>query len=617
MARILRSAIGGIGLGLVALCGPAPAQDTVTSHAVTTFGDAPKYPAGFQRFDYVNPAAPKGGEMSIGVGGTFDNFNPYTVDGVAAALSSISTESLMEAPADEIGALYCLICSTVEYPADRAWAVFTLRPEAKFSDGTPVTAEDVLFSYQTLREKGLNSFRTVIAQSIASAEVLDDHRIRFDFVDDYPRRDVIQGAGGLPVFSKKDFEDNARDLEASSAKPFIGSGPYMFDRADMGRTMVWKRNPDYWGKDLPLKRGRNNYDRIRIEYFGDTDAAFEAFKAGEYTFRTENSSVNWATGYDFPGLQKGYVVKAALPKGSKAPAQGFFINLRREKFQDPRVREAIGLMFNFEWANKALFHDLYTRTESFWDNSPLRAEGKPSAGELALLEPLAADLPAGILTDDAVVQPKGSPRQLDRQTLRQAAALLDAAGWAPGPDGMRRNSKGETLSVEFMNDSQSFDRVINPYVESLRALGVDAKMARVDDAEYETRRYEFDYDLMIGHAQTDMIAGDGLYQVFGSQGAKDVFNPAGVANPAIDKLIGAAVAANTEAEMVTATHALDRALRAMRIWVPNWYNAEYLVAYYDQYEHPAQLPPLSLGELDFWWYNAEKAEKLKAAGALR
>ncbi|MFD1795677.1 ABC transporter substrate-binding protein [Paracoccus aurantiacus] len=599
---------------------PAPeeqAADNVTvASGIGVFGP-PALPEGFANLPYVNPDAPKGGEFSMSWTGGFDSLNPYTVKGRPALMSSIMHEPLMEGSAAEIGAAYCLVCETIEYPESRDWVIFNLRPEAAFSDGTPVTAEDVLFSYETLRTKGLNSFRTVIAQSIAGAEVLDDHRIRFDFVEGYPRRDVIQGAASLPVFSRKDFEDNDRDFEASTNKAFIGSGPYMFDRMDTGRTIVWKRNPDYWGKDLPLNKGRHNYDRIRIEYFADSDSAFEAFKAGEYTFRQENSAIQWATGYGFPGVQNGSVLKVALPDGSKAPAQGFFINLRREKFQDIRVREAIGLMFNFEWADKALFYDLYTRIESFWDNSYLKAEGKPSEGELALLEPLAADLPDGILTEDAVLPAKGGERQLDRAALRKAAALLDEAGWVPGSDGMRRNSDGQVLSVEFMNDSQAFDRVINPYVENLRALGVDARMARVDDAEYETRRYEFDYDIMVTHAFTDMIAGDGLYQMFGSQGVNDVFNASGLSNPAIDKLIGAAVAAETEDDMVTATHALDRSLRALRIWVPNWYNADNLVAYYDMYEHPAELPPYLLGQLDFWWYNAEKAEKLKASGALR
>jgi len=597
---------------------PLAAQEAPTTIAsgIGVFGP-PELPEGFEHLRYVNPDAPKGGEFSMALTGGFDSFNPYTVRGRGAALSTVMHESLMEGTADEIGAAYCLLCETIEYPESRDWVIFTLRPEAKFSDGSPVTAQDVLFTYEVLRDKGLNSFRAVIAQSIAGATVLDDRRIRFDFVPGYPRRDVIQAAGGLPVFSQADFRDNDRDLEAASSTPFVGSGPYMFDSADMGRTVVWRRNPDYWARDLPLKRGRHNYDRIRIEYFADSDAAFEAFKAGEYTFRNENSSISWATGYDFPGVERGHVIKTELPNGTKAPAQGFFFNLRRDRFQDIRVREAIGLMFNFDWANTALFYDLYTRIESFWDNSPLRANGPPSEAELALLTPVAADLPDGILTEPAFVPTHGGPRQLDRGALRKAADLLNEAGWQVGKDGVRRNAQGQTLQVEFMNDSQAFDRIINPYVENLRALGIDARMARVDDAEYETRRYRFEYDLMVGHSLTDMIAGDGLYQNFGSQGADDVFNPAGLANPAIDTLIGHAVAAQTQEEMTVAVHALDRALRALRIWVPNWYKPSHTVAYYDQYEHPAELPPLMLGELDFWWYNAEKAEKLKAAGALR
>ncbi|SDE29506.1 microcin C transport system substrate-binding protein [Paracoccus isoporae] len=602
--------------------GDAATGETTVAHGVSVFGE-PALPPDFEHLPYVNPDAPKGGEISIALAGGFDSYNPYTVKGRGAALSTVMHESLMTGTMDEIGTAYCLLCETVEYPDSRDWAIFTLREEAAFSDGTPVTAEDVLFTYETLRDKGLSSFRAVIAQSIAGAEVLDDRRIRFDFVEGYPRRDVVQTAGGLPVFSKKDFEENGRELSDSSSTPFIGSGPYMFGSADMGRRTVWQRNPEYWGKDLPINIGRHNFDRIRIEYFGDGDAAFEGFKAGEYTFRAENSAIKWATGYDFPAVERGAVVKAEIETGSKAPAQGFFFNLRREKFQDPRVREAIGLMFNFEWSNRTLFYDQYSRTQSFWENSNLKAEGPPSEAELALLEPLAADLPDGALTEDAVVPPVSGERQIDRGNLRRAGALLDEAGWVPGSDGMRRNADGQVLSVEFMNDSQTFDRVINPFVENLRRLGVDAKMARVDNAEHENRRYSFDYDIIIGHALTDMIAGDGLYQMFGSQGVDDVFNLAGISNPAVDSLIGTAVAAETEAEMVTATHALDRVLRAMRPWVPNWFSAEQRLAYYDQYDYPDELPPYLDASIstpwyfDFAWFDAEKAAALRASGALR
>ena len=264
-----------------------------------------------------------------------------------------------------------------------------LRPEARFSDGTPLTAHDVLFSFETLRDKGLSSFRMAMQQMIAKAEVLDDHRIKFTFAEGYPRRDVISQMGNQIVFSKKDFEDNARDLEQSSDTPFIGSGPYMFDRADIGRTLVVKRNPDYWGKDLPINRGRFNFDRIRYEMFGDFDSAFESFKAGEYTYRNETSSMHWATRYDFPALASGAVVRETLPDGQIASGDGWVFNLRRDKFKDIRVREAVGLMFNFEWTNQTLLYGLETRVNSFWDNSQFRADGPPSDAERALLEPVA------------------------------------------------------------------------------------------------------------------------------------------------------------------------------------------------------------------------------------
>lgn len=617
MARILRSAIGGIGLGLVALCGPAPAQDTVTSHAVTTFGDAPKYPAGFQRFDYVNPAAPKGGEMSIGVGGTFDNFNPYTVDGVAAALSSISTESLMEAPADEIGALYCLICSTVEYPADRAWAVFTLRPEAKFSDGTPVTAEDVVFTHDLFMEQGLESFRAVIKQFIEKAEVVDAQHVKFTFKPDSKVRERLQSAGGLPVMSKAWFEKNKARLDKSRMEPALGSGPYLLDSFDIGKRVIYRRNPDYWGKDLPNNIGRYNFDRIRVEYFGDPTAMFEAFKAGEYLFRNENSAKNWATGYNFPAIVSNWVVKAELPNGNIGSGQSFVFNLRREKFQDPRVREALGLMFNFEWSNKTLFYGLYTRTNSFWDNSDLAATGKPGPEELAVLEPFGNKLPAGVLNEDAVMAPVSGDVQLDRKNLRKASALLDAAGWAVGDDGMRRNVKGEKLRVAILENDPAFDRVVAPYVQNLRALGVDAAIDRVDPAQYELRSRKFDFDMVNESLGQGFQPGAELQQYFGSTGVNDVFNLMGLSDPVVDGLITDVMQAGSNAELKVRTHALDRVLRALRFWVPQWYKNTNTVAYWDLYEHPETLPPYSLGYLDFWWYNAEKADRLKAAGALR
>ena len=608
-------AVAAIGLATALWAGaPVQAQNTIVSHGISTFGDL-KYAADFPHLDYVNPEAPKGGEISVWTAGGFDSFNPYTLKGRAAALASVVHESLLTSTADEIGAAYGLLAESLEYPESRDWVIFTLRPEATFSDGSPVTAEDVLFSYETMRDKGLISFRAVLTQQVAGAEVLDARRIKFTFTPDYPRRDVIQSVGGLPVFSKADYIAKGRDLENSSDTPFLGSGPYVFDTADMGRRVVWRRNPDYWGADLPINRGRSNFDRIRVEYFGDYEAAFEGFKAGAYTFRTEASSLIWATRYNFPALDKGWVVKRTLPNGQIGTGQAFSINLRRDRFQDPRVREALGLMFNFEWANATLFYGLYTRTNSFWDNSELAATGTPGPDELALLEPLADQLPPGVLTDPAVVAPTSGPRQLDRGNLRKAAALLDAAGWPVADDGMRRNPQGQTLRVEILNDSQTFDRVINPYVENLRALGVDAVHTRVDDAQFTNRERSHDFDMITDQLGQDYIPGSGLQQYFGSGSVGDVFNSMGLAHPAVDALIAQVEAAHTRDEMTTAVRALDRVLRALRFWVPQWHKAEHTVAYYDMYEHPEALPPYALGELDFWWYNAEKAEKLKAAGA--
>ena len=548
--------------------------------------------------------------------------NPYSVKGRAGQLSSAMYESILTGTADEIGATYCLLCETLEYPEDRSWVIFNLRPEARFSDGSPLTAEDVAFSYETFLTKGLTDFRTVFAEQVQGVEVLGPHRVKFTFKPGVPTRDLPATVGGLPILSKADYIRNNRDMEASSLEPFLGSGPYVLERMETGKTLVYRRNPDYWGQDLPINRGQNNFDTIRIEYYADYNAAFEGFKAGTYTFRNEASSISWATGYDFPAVQNGQVIKVALPSGAKASGQAFLFNLRRPQFQDPRVREAIGLMFNFEWANATLFYGLYARIDSVWENSWLEAEGVPPPEEVAILQPLVDQglLPASILTDPPVMASVSGDRQMDRGNLRKASALLDEAGWTVGEDGLRRNAKGETLRVEIINDSQTFDRVINPYVENLRALGVDAKMTRIDNAQMEsrTRPPEYDFDLAIGNARSTYFSGSELKQYYGS-GTADVssFNMMGLKSPAVDALIEVVMAATTKDELTTATRALDRALRLERFWVPQWYKNTHTVAYYDMFEHPETLPPYALGELSFWWYNAEKAEALKASGVLR
>lgn len=601
---------------------PGWAQDAViTSHGISTFGEL-QLSADFGHLPYVNPEAPKGGEISIWAFGGFDSMNPYSVKGRAAGLSSAPYESILVGTADEIGASYCLLCSTLEYPQDRSWVIFNLRPEVTFSDGSPMTAEDVLFSYQTFLEKGLTDFRTVLATQVESVEVLDPHRIKFSFKAGFPFRDLPADMGGLPVMSKAHYEANGLDLEESSMTPALGTGQYMPGRVDVGKSVTWVRNPDYWGNNLPINKGRGNFDTIRIEYYSDYDAAFEGFKAGNYTFRNEASSIKWATGFDFPEVANGQIIKTELPNGNKATGQAFLFNLRREKFKDSRVREAIGMMFNFEWSNATLFYDLYARVNSVWENSWLEATGTPSTEEVALLQPLVdeAMLPATILTEEAVRAPTSGDRQLDRANLRRASALLDEAGWTVGSDGMRRNAAGQVLSVEMLNDSPSFDRVMNPYIENLKALGIDAKLTRVDNAQMEarTRPPSYDFDMITGNARSNYISGSDLKQFYGSETADvSAFNIMGLKSPAVDRLIDVVMASQSLDDLTVATKALDRVLRAERFWVPQWYKNTHTVAYYNMFEHPETLPPYALGELDFWWYNAEKAAALRAARVLR
>lgn len=590
--------------------------DLIVTHGVSTFGDL-RYGPDFEHLDYVNPDAPQGGEFSFAWSGSFDSLHPYTRQGRPALLASIFFESMLEGTSDEIGSSYCLLCESIAYPEDRSYVIFTLREEARFSDGTPVTADDVVFSYEILRDEGLPSFRASIGLTIAGAEVLDDRRVRFDFNPEAPLRGRIDNAGGLPVFSRASHEASGLDFDESRLEPLVGSGPYVVGRIEVGERTVFRRNPDYWGNDLPINRGRHNYDAIRIEYYGDAIAAFEGFTAGQYTFRQESSSAQWATAYDFPKLEQGLVVREEIPDGTISSGQSFVMNLRRPQFQDVRVREAISLMFNFEWTNQTLFYGLYTPNVSFWENTDLSATGMPSDAELALLEPLADMLRPEVLSESVyTIEPANPDRSFDRRRARQALALLEEAGWVPGDDGMLRNAAGETLEIEFLNASPLFDRIINPYVENLQAIGIDARLNRVDNAQFSQRERDYDFDIITDHFPMSYEPGSGLRQYFGSATANDsVFNPAGVADPAVDALVEAVVDAETQEELNVAVSALDRVLRWERFRVPQWYNPNHWVSYYDMYRYPENLPPYSLGFLDFWWIDPDAEAALRDAGA--
>ncbi|MBY6202662.1 extracellular solute-binding protein [Maritalea mobilis] len=598
---------------------PGIAQDdgVTETYGVSTFGEL-RYGPDAAHLDYVNPDAPQGGEMSFAwSSGSFDSLHPYTRIGRPAVLSSVFFESMLEGTADEIGSSYCLLCESMAFPEDRSYVIFTIREEARFSDGTPVTADDALFSYEILRDEGLPSFRATLPLTIASAEVLDERRIRFDFNPDAPVRGRIEAAGGLPIFSRASHEASGLDFEDSRLEPLVGSGPYVLGEVDPGQRVVYARNRDYWGEDLWINQGRHNYDSIRIEYYGDAIAAFEGFTAGNYTFRQESSSQAWANNYDFPKLDQGIVLREELPDGTIASGQSFMINLRRPQFQDVRVREAIALMFNFEWTNQTLFYGLYSHIDSFWENTHLEASGLPSDEELAVLEPLRDLLPERVFAEEAFATPPSNPdRTLDRRQARRATALLEEAGWVPGDDGLLRNAAGETLDVEFLNSGPLFDRIINPYVENLRAIGVNARLNRVDNAQLSQRQRDGDFDIVTDHFPMDYEPGSGLRQYFGSIGADEsLFNVPGLADDGVDALVEVVVNAETQDEMEVAVRALDRVLRAHVIRVPQWYNNQHWVAYYDMYRYPEELPPYSLGFLDFWWIDPEAEADLRAQGA--
>lgn len=613
--RFFAAALLALGMGFAALA--AHASETIRAHGVSTFGDL-KYDADFPHFDYVNPQAPKGGTYSTWAFGTFDSVTPYILKGNAAAGATVFYDTLLTGNLEEPDSTYGLLAHSLEYPENREWVIFYMRPEARFRDGTPVTAEDVKFSYDILLEKGRPTFKTTF-QYFQSVEVIDTHTIKFTFDPEGPLRELLMTAGGIPVFSKAYYE--SRDFAESSLEAPMGSGPYELADIDPGRNVSYQRRDDYWAKDLPVNVGHNNFDRITYEYFADYSAAFEAFKGGAYFYREEFSSRDWATGYEFPAVERGEVVVETLPDGRPAGTQGFWFNLRRDKFADPRVREAIGMAFNFEWSNASLFYGLYGRTDSFWENSrTLQAEGMPSEAELALLEPLREFFPETVFTDAAFTPATSSAENLaDRRALRRAGALLEEAGWIVGDDGLRYKD-GVKLEIEVLNDSPSFDRIINPYIENLQRLGIAATANRVDPAEAQEREKNFDYDIVTQRFSMSQTPGDELQQIFGSASADTPgsVNVAGLKNEGVDRLIRKIADASNREDLDVAVRALDRVLRSMHIWVPQWYKGSHNIAYLDVYDRPYtdNPPPLSLGTASIWWWSEEKAERLRAAGAL-
>jgi len=579
-------------------------RPSTVSHGYSYFGDL-KYGPDFKHRVWTQ--------------GTFDSFNPFTRNGRAGALAGEEFQSILTTTADDPTASYCFLCETMEYPESRDWVIFNLRDNITYSNGAQATAGDIKFFFDTIMEQGLPSFRAAFGSQIEAVEVIDDLTIKFTFTEEAPRRDVIELAGIFRPFHQEYWEANDIRLDESTLDLGPGTGPYIRDSWDFNKQIVYTYNPDYWAADLPLSVGRNNFESIRVEYFTDASAAFEAFKVGEYTFRIENTSKQWATGYNFEAIDEGWVNVAELNDGSPSSGQSYVFNLRKEKFQDPLVREALGYMFNFEWSNEVLFYGLYERVNSFWENTPLRAEGIPSAEEIAILQPLVDDglLDPALLTDEAVVAPVSGTRPLDRGNLRLASALLDEAGWLTGDDGMRRKN-GQVLEVEILSANPGFDRIHNPVVENMTRLGVQASLNRIDPSQYTERLRAYDFDLANHGFVLGLEPSTGLKQYFGSEAKEESSrNLMGYSSDAVDALIEIVIAAETKEDLNVAISALDRVLRAERFWIPQWFNNRHNVAYYDMFEYPDPLPAYALGNLDFWWFNAEKAEALKAAGAFR
>ena len=601
-------------LGLLLLPNFCPAASAEPRHGLSTFGEL-KYKADFKNFDFVNPSAPKGGRIALvgPVGSrTFDSFNGYILRGAPVQGLGLLYDSLMARASDEPDALYGLVAETADVAADRKSVTFKLRPEARFADATRVTADDVVFTFNILKEKGHPSIATVL-RDIAKAEALDPQRVRYTFTGDI-LRDLPLTVAGLPILPKAYYD--SQPFEETTLKVPLASGPYTIGDFKQGSFIVYKRRPDYWAKDLPVNRGRFNFDEIRYEYFRDRAVELESIKAGAYDLREEFTAKDWTTAYDIPAVKDGRLVRLTLPDDTPSGAQGFFANIRRAKFQDVRVRKALDLAFDYEWMNKNLFYGLYTRTESYFENSDMKATGKPSPEELVLLEPFCAKLPAEVF-GDVYRPPVTDGSGNDRQNLREAQKLLVEAGWkldaAKGAAPLLRNAKGETLDIEFLSYEPTFERILGPYIKNLSAIGIKCVIRNVDPAQYQERLKSYDFDVISQRFSMSLTPGIELQNFWSSAAAKSEgsSNLPGIQDPVVDALIDKLSAAKSRAELVTATRAIDRVLRAGHYWVPHWYKAAHNIAYWNKFGRLETKPKYDRGIVDTWWYDTAKAATLK------
>jgi len=626
--RLMGGSALSIGAGLGGGMAWANEDEIIRSHGYSFFGDL-QYPADFPHFDYVNPNAPKGGTITISSRGSFDGFNRFAWRGNPEGYSGVVAEAMFAeapwgggAPADSITDSYCLIAKEVEYPKSKEWCVFHMRDDVVFRDGSPLRAQDAAFTHNLFLEQGIRSYARSVSERITGVEVIDDHTIKYTFADGISRRSLVSQVGGTPIFSEAWYQETGERLDEPSILSPMASGPYQVGDYEFNRYVEYVRNPNYWGWDHPANIGRFNFDKVRIEYFSDATAEFEAFKAGEFTFRSEGSTKRWATGYDFPGIQNGTVKKEALPDGTAPNNSGVIFNTLRAPLDNRDVRHALSLAFNFEWTRESLQYSLTTQRNSFVEGQDWEAKGVPEGDELALLQSLGDVIPPEMLTEEVVMpHTSNASNPIDRRNKRAALKLFEKAGWTVNDAGQMVDGDGKQMSLDFLVIS-TWDETrlatIESYVKTLANWGIAVKADKVDSAQGQQRFLDKDYDLIHTRILTFSAAGTGLKQLFGSETAEvSSYNPSALRSPMVDAIIDAVLDTKSREDEEIALMALDRALRYERVIAHAGYVPETWVSYFDMFERPEELPPYAVGVLDFWWYNKDKHEALIASGALR
>ena len=601
----------------VSVIGSAPASAESSGqrhHALSLVGEA-RHRHDFQHFDWVRPDAPKGGRVRLRAPGTFDSLNPYALKGLPAVWVTTIHDTLMASSLDEPATDYGLVAEWVTYAPDFSSATFSIRPEARFHDGRPITPDDVVFSLEVLKRSSPRY--QIYFKNVARAFVAGERTVTFEF-NIKGNRELPQIVGSLPVLSRhywegKDANGETRDLSKSSTEIPLGSGPYRIKHCDVGRSITYERVADWWARDLPVSRGQYNFDEVRFEYFRDAVPAFEAFKAGQLDFWSEGSAKNWAVAYDFDALRSGLVKRKEWPIDVVAPMQGFAFNIRRPQFQDPRVRRAFNLALDFEWASKNILFDQYKRVGSYFENSELKATGLPDGRELELLEGVRALVPPEVFTTPYANPFNRGPEDA-RRHMGEAMRLLAEAGWKHQNGGLS-NAAGETFTAEFLLLEPEFERLVQPYIAALGKLGIKASIRIVDSAQYRRRLNTFDFDIVVASFRQSLSPGNEQREFWGSAAAdsEGSRNLIGIKNPAVDQIVEKLILAKDRAELVAASRALDRVLLWNHYLVPQWYVPHERVAMWDMFRGPTRMPThvrATSRFLQVWWHDAGAAAKL-------